>query len=152
MSETINDRKKQLNIAWVIIGGVCAILALIVSAIALHYQLAGVDQANTWKSTFYSGQSVAVIETAQHWDSGKLYYGVNQTTGTPKTTKYDIYWKKSGGTYVKEFSDGYCSSNNTYYGAWYMHTPNGTSQYVYKLVKKTNLSTKSIMLVDLMVV
>lgn len=150
MHSSILSERRQLNISWIVVAGVCSILTLIVAAIGLRYQLSGVEQSNTWKSTFAAGQSNSIIQTAKHWDDGDLMYGVMQTTGTPKTTKYDIWWKKTNGSYNLEFSNGYCNTNDTYYGAWYMHSPNGISQYAYKLVKKTNLNTKSILSVDLM--
>ncbi len=150
MGNSIFFETRQLNVAWIAIAGVCSILTLVATAIGLHYQLFGVEESDKWKATFAVNQPTAIIQTAKHWNDGDLMYGVIQTAGTPKTTKYDIWWKKTNGSYNLEFSNGYCNANDTYYGAWYMHSPNGISQYAYKLIKKTNLNTKSILYVDLM--
>lgn len=150
MEDVFQTNTRQFNFDWIIIAGVCAILTLAVTLIGLSYNLSGVEQADRWKTTFEINQSTAIIQTAKHWDNGSLLYGVNQTAGIATTTKYDLWWKKSNGSYNLEFSGGYCTANNTYYGAWYMHSPNGISLYTYKMIKKTNLNTKSVLLVDLM--
>lgn len=147
MEKLICSNTRRLNAAWIVITGICAIATLIISAVSLTYQMSGVDQAYRWQATFAPNQNVAVIGTARHWDKGNLYYGVNQTTGVVKT-KYDIWWKKANGSYNLEFANGYCNANGAYYGEWYMHSPNGISQYTYKLLKKTNQDAKSILIVD----
>lgn len=132
------------------IAAICAIIAVAVTMMQYRYGISGIDAAYAWNSTFESGKTTNIITTTQHWTRGSVYYGVNQTTGTVKT-KYSIYYKAGSGNWVLEYDNGYTSINNMYYGEWYMHSSNGTTKYSYKLVKKTNTTVKSSLIVDLMV-
>lgn len=150
MNVNIDQGSKRLNVVWEIIAGVAAILTLLVTVVMLRYSMSGTQEAYSWDTTFAVNESSAVINTQQAWAKGSVYYGVNQTSGTAKTTLYSIYYKVGSNAYKLEYASGYTSKNNVYYGAWYMHDTNGTSKYTYKLNKETNLSVASAMTVDLL--
>lgn len=145
---------KNTRVAWTII---IAVAGLIISVISLsvtvaqnRYNVRGVDASSTWNSTFQKNQSVCAIATTKHWTKGKVYYGVNQKYGTPKT-KYSIYSKKANEEYKLIYKNGYTARNNTYYGEYYGHYAMGKEKYSYKLEKKDKKNVKSQLVVDLFV-
>ncbi|VYU69292.1 hypothetical protein [Clostridium tertium] len=141
-------RTKRLNVSWVIIAGIIGAIAGIAGIIATIYGV-NAKESTRFDTSYAVNQSIAITETRTHWRAGSLYYGVNQTAGTVGT-KYSIYWKKNSGNYILEWSNGYCKSNNAYYGEWYMHYTTGIDKYAYKLVKETNKNKASKLVVDLM--
>ncbi|EUJ20615.1 hypothetical protein PGRAN_14402 [Listeria grandensis FSL F6-0971] len=145
---------KKTKVTWIVILAVAslivAVASLAVSTVQARYTVRGVDASYQWSNTYQVNQSASAIETKKHWTSGKVYYGVNQKSGTVKT-KYSIYYKKNNGKYILEYDNGYTSKNNTYYGEFFAHSTNGKDKYSYKLMKNSNKNVKSQMLIDLFV-
>lgn len=145
---------KKTRVTWVVILAVAslivAVASLAVSTIQARYTVRGVDASYQWSNIYQKNQSASAIETKKHWTSGKVYYGVNQKSGTVKT-RYSIYYKKNNGNYILAYNNGYTSKNNTYYGEFFAHSTNGKDKYSYKLIKNTNKNVQSQMLVDLFV-
>jgi hypothetical protein len=148
MELQLRRKSKKLNITFAVIVGICTIIALVLSIIMYRYQVDPKESVQ-WETNFAVNQSTAIIESSVHWAAGEVNYGINQTKGTVQT-RYSIYYKPNSTNYVLEFSNGYASANNTYYGEWPMHYTSGFDKVAYKLIKETNKTVESQMLVDLM--
>lgn len=111
----------------------------------------GVKDADTLTAVYTAnGNPEARMQTRVHWAKGDVNYGLNQNFGTAATTKYDLFFKRDSGAWITEWSNGYVSKNNTYYGPWYMHYTTGKNHYGYKVVKKSNLGVASKLHIDFM--
>lgn len=149
------NNMKKTRVTWAIVIAVAGLLVSVIStSIAVtqsRYNVRGVDSSYQWSNKYKKNQSMSVIATKKHWTKGKVYYGVNQKSGT-KRTQYDMSYQKNNTAYVLEYAKGYTKKNNTFYGEFYAHYTNGKDKYSYKLLKINNKNVQSQMVIDLFVV
>lgn len=149
-SEKSLKSKVASTIIIAIISGIIALLSLAFSIYAHRYTMIGIDQAKTTTHTFVINKTISQMETSAHWMKGKIYYGVNQTTGITGSngTRYDIFYRRGNDPWIRQYVNGYVKKNNVYYGEWKMHTTNGKDKYGYKMYKRSYTDRKSVIIVD----